>query len=97
MRRAVALAATVAAFGALVLTGCQGREGVGDRTGRDVQISGSSEATEPSSTGGGGAGTDGQQTVDVSAVESELDAIDALLSDADGQLAEDGRAPEDTD
>ena len=91
MRRAVALAAAVAVLGGVSLTGCQARPGAGERADRTSQVG------DRTGTGTGPEGSSAGDQVSGGSIDTELDAVEALLADVDAQLAEDSRAPEDAD
>jgi len=96
-RRSVAAlaAAALALAGVLAVAGCgprAGRVGGGNSSGNSNGQQGPAP-TLPAPAGQPGGGT----TVDTSALDGELRSIDALLSDADAELANADKTPEDAD
>ena len=92
-RRSVAAltAAALALAGVLAVSGCgprAGRVGGGNSNGQQGPAP---TLPAPASQAGGG------PTVDTTALDGELRSIDALLSDADAELANADKTPEDAD
>jgi hypothetical protein len=90
MRSVAALAAAALALaGVLAVSGCGPRAGrLGG--GSNGQQGPAPTQTAPANQGGGA-------VVDTSALDGELRSIDALLSDADTELANADKTPEDAD
>jgi hypothetical protein len=94
-KRAIALAAVVAALAAVPLAGCRAgndRAGVTNQDQRPGTSAGTgtSTTTPGGATGGGSGGTSAQ-------VDGELSTVDGLLGQLDGQLNKADQAPQDGD